>query len=520
MKSTDNHPERSLKIILLKYMIIFVIFTLVLLWLFQVVFLKDFYSSIKRDTLNNIVSSIEKIAKETEAEDYATAAVKNNLLRIASSHDAMAVITDESGNIYYYNDGASLTTLSRLLDTELFRDLFEEAKDNMGKGSYISLTSSQLFNLTAEAEGKGGQIERINTPPADADVRRGESLIYTKFIENEEGEDVGIIVIMQITPLNTTVETLRAQLIYVTAIMLIIALFLALAISRKVARPIEDITRAAKTLGKEKYSYRLKAPAIREVRDLNDTLYFVDGELEKTEKIRKELIANISHDLRTPLTMIKGYSEVMRDIPGEISHENIQVIIDEAERLHSLVQDILVLSKIEERGVTLKRERFNLAGEFRDILARYRTMLESKGYRFELQAEEDIEVEADELKISQVAYNLLNNAVTYTGADKKILVSLKRVEGDRVRAEVRDSGEGIPEDKLTDIWERYYKVDAEHKRAQVGSGLGLSIVKSIIEMHGGTVGVETSPQGSAFWFELPLFTDVSQSGYTSDKFMS
>lgn len=504
MKSARNHQESSLKVILLKYLIIFVIFTLVLLWLFQVVFLKDFYSSIKRATLNNIVSSIEKIAEETDVGDYATAAVKNNLLRIASSHDAMAVITDENGNVYYYSDGTNLSYLARLFDTELFSDLFMKAKENQGKGSYLYLTSSELFSLTAEMEGKTGQIDKINTPPADADVRRGESLIYTKFIENENGDEVGIIVIMQITPLNTTVETLRAQLVYVTGIMLIIALILALLISRKVAKPIENITKAAKTLGKQKYDYQLKAPAIREVRDLNDTLYFVDGELEKTEKIRKELIANISHDLRTPLTMIKGYSEVMRDIPGEISHENIQVIIDEAERLHSLVQDILVLSKIEEQGVKLKRERFNLTAELRDILSRYRTMLESKGYAFELQAEEEIEVEADELKTSQVIYNLLNNAVTYTGADKKIQVAVKRMEGSRVRVEVRDSGEGISEDKLTDIWERYYKVDAEHKRAQVGSGLGLSIVKSIIEMHGGAVGVVTSPKGSTFWFELPL----------------
>ena len=125
-------------------------------------------------------------------------------------------------------------------------------------------------------------------------------------------------------------------------------------------------------------------------------------------------------------------------------------------------------------------------------------------YHFPFLYREEVWVDADELKISQVVYNLVNNAITYSGKDKTITLRQELWQG-KVRVSVTDTGEGIPQDKLKDIWERYYKVDKEHKRAQMGSGLGLSIVKNILDMHGGTYGVtSTLGQGSTFWFELPV----------------
>ena len=149
----------------------------------------------------------------------------------------------------------------------------------------------------------------------------------------------------------------------------------------------------------------------------------------------------------------------------------------------------------------LEKTRFNLTESIRTILHRYDKLAD---YRFEFHYEDDVWVDADELKISQVVYNLVNNAITYSGEDKTITLSQKS-EGDKVRISVTDTGEGIPQEKLKDIWERYYKVDKEHKRAQMGSGLGLSIVKNILDMHGGQYGVESRlGLGSTFWFELPL----------------
>lgn len=151
--------------------------------------------------------------------------------------------------------------------------------------------------------------------------------------------------------------------------------------------------------------------------------------------------------------------------------------------------------------VKLDKTCFDLTESVRIILERYNKLAD---YSFPFYAGEEAFVTADELKISQVVYNLVNNAITYAGEDKTVTLR-QTVENGRVRISVSDTGEGIPPDKLKDIWERYYKVDKEHKRAQVGTGLGLSIVKNILDLHGGAYGVESQlGAGSTFWFELPV----------------
>jgi signal transduction histidine kinase len=199
--------------------------------------------------------------------------------------------------------------------------------------------------------------------------------------------------------------------------------------------------------------------------------------------------------------MITGYSEVMRDLPGENTPENVQIIIDEAKRLTTLVNDVLDISKLQSGTEKLNLATFSLTQSIREMMTRYAKLTD---YRIEFLADSDVNVHADELKISQVVYNLVNNAITYTGSDKRVTIR-QIVNGNKVRIEVIDTGEGIPQDKLCDIWDRYYKVDKEHKRAQIGTGLGLSIVKTVLDMHGGTYGVQSEQgKGSIFWFELDI----------------
>ena len=240
----------------------------------------------------------------------------------------------------------------------------------------------------------------------------------------------------------------------------------------------------------------------RETKELADTLTQTARELSKSDQMQKELTANISHDLRTPLTMIQGYAEVMRDIPGEITPENLQTIIDESARLTSLVNDLLEISKIQSGNLTPMRERFSVTDMLRESVSTYQTLAACKGYRFVLDAPTEVYVDGDRSMLFRALNNLINNALTYTGNDQTVTIR-QRVSDKRVRIEVTDSGEGISPDNLSDIWDRYYKVDAAHKRSAVGTGLGLSIVKSIVSMHGGAYGVRSSNgYGSTFWFEI------------------
>ena len=206
--------------------------------------------------------------------------------------------------------------------------------------------------------------------------------------------------------------------------------------------------------------------------------------------------------------MIEGYAEVMRDIPGENSPENVQVIIDETQRLSELVNDLLDLSKIRSGSKKMEVVRVALTELVRETLCRYEKLTEHNGYHIAFVADGTAEIYADRTMILQVVYNLINNAINYTGADKRVTVT-QTIRDGRVRIGVADTGEGIDREQLPMIWDRYYKVDRVHRRAMIGTGLGLSIVKGILELHGASYGVEsTKGKGSFFWFEFPLAGDA------------
>ncbi|HEX3026915.1 MAG TPA: HAMP domain-containing sensor histidine kinase, partial [Clostridia bacterium] len=228
-------------------------------------------------------------------------------------------------------------------------------------------------------------------------------------------------------------------------------------------------------------------------------------ELSKTEELRRELIANISHDLRTPLTMVKMYAELIRDVSGdkpEKRNAHTQVIIEESDRLSSLITEVLDLSKLQSGTAQISRKEFDLAEKSRVILNRFQALSERQGYVFSIDCDSDAWVNADEQKIEQVIYNLVSNAVNYTGEDKKVAIRVKKT-GSKVRFSVSDTGKGIPKEECGQIWERYYKAKETHKRAVVGTGLGLSIVKGILDAHNADYGVDsTVGTGSTFWFEL------------------
>ena len=235
---------------------------------------------------------------------------------------------------------------------------------------------------------------------------------------------------------------------------------------------------------------------------MSDTLNHATHELAKAESLQRELIANVSHDLRTPLTMITAYSEVMRDLPGENTPENVQVVIDEAKRLTNLVNDLLDISKLQAGVTELELKEYDLTESIDSVLERYSKFLEQNGFTINFEYDRQVVVSADEFKIYQVIYNLVNNAINYAGDDKSVTVR-QRITGSIVRIEVSDTGKGIAKEELENVWERYYKVDKSHKRAMMGTGLGLSIVKNILKLHNAQFGVNSEEGvGTTFWFEL------------------
>lgn len=449
----------------------FAIFTAIiiaLLWIFQISLLDSFYRSIKTQEIR---STADSIVSQMQEKKMTLMQMESTLTQAADNTQMSILLSDNTGQWAILQKSSPTTFLERL--TWIDRAQIYMETESAG--------GSHLFS-TNNGEGQPN------------------NMVYVVNFVEKGGEKRMLILNTGITPVDSTVETLKIQLWYLTIVMILLGLVLALVIARRISEPIRQINESAKTLATGDYAIEVQDKGFREIAELGATLRYAASELSKVEQLRRDLIANVSHDLRTPLTMIAGYSEVMRDIPGENTPENVQIIIDETHRLTTLVNDMLDLSKFQSGAIPLERSVFNLTESIREIMTRYDKMAD---FTFLFEAEEDVYVNADELKISQVVYNLVNNAVNYTGADKTIRVR-QRVKADTVRVEVIDSGEGIEPDKLRDIWERYYKIDKSHKRAQVGSGLGLSIVKSILELHGGLYGVQSEVgKGSVFWFELP-----------------
>lgn len=500
---------------------VFCALILALLWVFQIVFLDDFYYNITLSEIRSAASDLLLIPEDDLAQTAQADAI---------NHDLCVLVCDDSMTEIATAD-ALYNCIIHHLGTQTLSQWYRSALENENGEYIIKHDSSATFRGELDfgkGDGTGAGIpadtgETVpddvpalpdgSLPEAPADDRQDSKLktvetvgrlIYVKTGVNSDGDHIVIFLDSALTPVNSITKTLTVQLAVISLILLICAFVLAFILSSGVSRPIHRIGYAAKRLAKGDYDTDFDGRGCRETEELSDTLNYAAGELSKVDKLRRELIANISHDLRTPLTMISGYTEVMRDIPGENTPENMQVVIDETKRLSSLVNELLETSRIESRRGELCRETFSISEALSVTCARFRKLAEHDGYTVELEnTAGEAYVYADKTQMLQVLYNLIGNAVNHTGDDCRVTVRESLTAAGDVRIDVCDSGEGIPESELPKIWERYYRSRETHKRVATGSGLGLSIVRDVLTAHGARFGVRSDiGEGSDFWFEM------------------
>lgn len=364
-----------------------------------------------------------------------------------------------------------------------------------------NLSDDQVNDIINITKQEGGshlfKNYRLSYPFNDKDL-----FIYGK-VTTLYNQPIVVMVSSTIEPLNATISTIQSQYLIIVAIIIIVTILLALLISQMIIKPIKRINTEAKKLPKGKYDDTKTSHNSSEFKELNDTLVAANKEINKADRARKELLSNVSHDLRTPLTMIVGYGEMIRDIKEENNDENINVIINEAKRLSSLVDDLLDVSRIENEKLVLNLEDVSLNDFLTNVYNQYQKYCGSLGIDFSLELDEDAIITIDKKRIGQVLYNFLNNAINYNDNEHKIIKIMSKEEESRYKISVYDNGQGIKKEDIENIWSRYYKVDQEHVRFHIGSGIGLSLAKQLLDSHGFEYGVESVyGEYSVFYFYI------------------
>ncbi len=297
--------------------------------------------------------------------------------------------------------------------------------------------------------------------------------------------------------------------------------------ARMVTRPIEQMTTAAKRIAARDFSQRCDdsdcieiSTLAQSVNTMSDQLQLYTGELqaanerlkadiaaiERGQRARKDLVANISHDLKTPIALISGYADGlasgMAKTPAQV-REYCDVIIDETERMQSMLQRMLQLSRIESGGVVLTMEEFCLSDLLDDLLGLFRVEIERAGIKVERDYAPGLYVVSDYISAEQALTNYLQNAVQHIGTERQLRISVHSKPDGRLRVTVFNSAEPFSEEERAELWDSFYRGEKSRKRAGNRSGLGLAIVKGNMELLGEPFGVDNAPGGVAFWLELP-----------------
>lgn len=471
IKKINNYLNHiPLKFSIWLYFMGYTIIVFVIFWFCQIFFLEKFYTQSKIRTVDK---SAEEIINSFEVDS--SSEFNKRIDDIANKNDLCIEVVDKYGRSLYTEE-ASVDCLIH------------------GKGNSTYYYQKKIIDNNNEPIW-------LKVP----DPHNNYSMVLFGCALGDKENPKGYLFInTALVPVGSAVTIIKQQLIVITFILIFFAFIVSVFVSRRISRPIDRITESAESLAKGNLKTQFDGRGYLEAKKLADTLTYAEKELLRVDTMQRDLIANVSHDLRTPLTMLKAYAEMIRDLSGdnpEKRNKHLEIIINETDRLSLMVNDILDLSKLESGRQKLEPSEFEISSKLSEIIGRFKGISEKMGYNVHFTPDEECIVCCDVVKIEQVIYNLINNAINYTGADKQVFVrQINRPDG--VLIEVEDTGDGIEPDKIKLIFDKYYRSE-NHKREVVGTGLGLSIVKAVLKLHNYDYGVRSViGKGSVFWFRI------------------
>lgn len=466
---------KSMRFKLWAGMMVLVVIVLILLWLFQIVFLESFYTNMHISKVKKEVVGITEVSDRYSKGEY-----EDKLETLAFEYNMSIEVFDSKGNTMF-------------------------ASEAMGSGGQMPMMMSGLKGEIFQQVLSGNGVEIPVSHP-----RFGNKFMMVGLPVKVSGTISEVLIMnLPLAPVGETASILKSQLLYITLILLAASLLISWRISKSFTRPILNIKKVSETMASGDFSARISVEKQDEIGKLAGTINHLGEQLSKIDQLRKDLIANISHELRTPLSLIRGYAETIKDVTGnsrEKRDKQLDIIIEETERLSGIVDDVLNLSQLQS-GIKLDKSRFSVKETVEAVVKRYEVLSEKTKVKIGQQCASDAVIEADKTRIQQVFYNLINNAFDYTPAGGTITIKAIRAinQPAAVRFEVSDTGSGISEDDISHIWERFYKADKNGNKKAAGTGLGLAIVKGVLEAHQALYGVESvMGAGTTFWFELNI----------------
>lgn len=339
-----------------------------------------------------------------------------------------------------------------------------------------------------------------------------------------------LLIQMPYAPIDEAISITSTLLLLVGSIMLVIGIIIVAITSRTIARPVKELSQIASNMEQLDFSRKYTVKGKDEIASLGESINSLSEKLESTinelkeknekllsdielksriDTLRKEFIANASHELKTPLALISGYAEGLRDsivTDSESRELYADVIIEEAGEMDKIIRQMLDLMELDGADKPIDISVLTLSEAVNDVLDSFDLIFKTNSIIVTCNLDSDSTIKGNSLRIRQAISNYLSNAVNHVDENKNIKVSVIK-EDENVVLTVYNSGPQIPENDTENIWERFYKVDKAHTREYGGSGLGLSIVRSVIELHGGTYGFRNLPDGVEFYFTLPYFKE-------------
>lgn len=453
-------------------------FMMLFLWMLQISFIGPYY---ERNRFQLIQSTVTEINRQLAKGDFSAA--EKSISKTLTQENMCGVIYNNQGYRVLLaaenGNNCHITNLSSSAVTE-----------------YISMVNNSATNDFSI---------RFNS-----EIFEQGMYFYGKMITVDDF-DYYVFINTPIELLDSTVYVLKRQFGLVGLVVFSVATLVAFVLSRRLSQPITKITKQAERLARGDLDVSFDEREYTEVETLSSALNYATDEFRKTDELRRDLVANVSHDIKTPLTMIKAYAEMIEDISGDdkdMREKHLGIIVDEANHLERLVNDMLTLSKYESKVFDVKVTRYQLKDQVDSTFSLFQVL----DINFINDVDESIMVEADEIKMGQVLYNFVNNATRYVGNDKTIRVTARILKNTHeVEISVIDKGPGISPEIIGNIWDRYYKIDKNYSRSGSNSGLGLSIVRAICEATGSKYGVDSElGKGSRFYYTLRLSEEDSK----------